>query len=157
MLAALLPVAMEVQAPFGVLAGLAGRDAYMIQSMDNGEGKIDQYINKVSQMFNDYRVVAEGFASMLPPELAALTDDFDARKAHLMEVFSEVQADPYIFVLRREKADQTLLGRATDSGVFKTHEGEISFVKGAYFNRDSQGRVWVIAEPVFERDYVLLQ
>lgn len=154
MLASILLADRQVQAPYGLLSGVAGRDAYMIQSLDNGKGQVDQYVNKTSQLFVDYAVALEGSARQLADQrLHELYFDLEKRLAHLAQ---ELGNDAYVYVVTRVKANQTVLGRALEAGVMTTHEGDITFAVGDYFQQDSKGRIWPIATAVFERDYKLL-
>lgn len=154
MLATLLLEDRVIAAPWGgELRGVAGVDAYMVQAMDNGKGIVDAYFNDVPQMFSDYHVVGHRRADeMSDDELAAIFEDLPERLAHIRKLFG---SNAKVWVMQRSRANQTLLGRALESGVIETVEGPVEFDEGAYINEDSKKRIWPIDPDTFDRDYEL--
>lgn len=155
MLATVLTKTSVIPAPWGgQLTGHAGIDAYMVQAMENGKGVVDAYFNKTDQMKADYQEVGDRRADQMSDEdLAAIFEDLPERLAHIRSLYGP---DAEVLIMRRTAANQTLLGRAQESGTFQTHEGEVEFDVGAYINQDSKGRVWPIDAATFARDYTIV-
>ncbi len=152
MLATLLLEDRVMPAPWGgELRGIAGVDAYMVQAMNNGKGSVDAYFNDVPQMFSDYHVIGQRRADeMSDEELAEIFEDLPERMAHIRMLFGP---NAKAWVMRRTRANQTLLGRALEGGVIQTVEGPVEFDEGAYINEDSKQRIWPIDPETFDRDY----
>lgn len=138
--ATLMPHDADIQAPWGVLSGKAGKHYHQVSKMMDENGKVDEYPN--DKFREDFRIIR------------TLGRGQDERADRLFDIYGE---DAEV-VLAQKTAPVIVLGVCKDHGWFTTseskgdkkHEYSPGSVVVTNLKRD---RVWVISGETFNRLY----